>query len=150
MRDARGNRIQLKRDGQRNLATLISPTGRTINFKYDNANRIVEAADDRGRAVKYSYDSAGRLENVADASGIQYQFTYDEDGLISIGDANGRELLRNEYDDGRVAKQVVADGRTYEFQYSTNDNNDVVQTVVTMPGGRKKGFVFKDDTPLSK
>jgi len=150
MRDARGNRIQLKRDGQRNLATLISPTGRTINFKYDNANRIVEAADDRGRAVKYSYDSAGRLENVADVSGIQYQFTYDEDGLISIGDANGRELLRNEYDDGRVAKQVLADGRTYEFQYSTNDNNDVVQTVVTMPGGRKKGFVFKDDTPLSK
>ena len=77
MRDANGNRIQLKRDRVRNLEQLISPSGRTISFKYDAANRIVEASDSAGNLRKYSYDPTGHLGTVSDATGLLYRFRYE-------------------------------------------------------------------------
>ena len=76
MRDANGHRLTLKRDNQRKLEQVVSPSGRTITFKYDGADRINSAVDDLGNVRKYSYDAAGHLETVAVASHVLYHFDY--------------------------------------------------------------------------
>jgi YD repeat-containing protein len=74
--EALGRRVQLKRDEERELQQLISPTGRTITFRYDDDSRIIEAVDDTGNVRKYAYDSSGHLETVMDASRVLYRFEY--------------------------------------------------------------------------
>jgi YD repeat-containing protein len=65
MQDADGHRIQLKRDKERRLEQLISPSGHSITFRVDAEDRIIEATDDAGNVRKYSYDSTNHLESVA-------------------------------------------------------------------------------------
>jgi YD repeat-containing protein len=46
MRDAKGNRLELKRDSQRNLQEIRTPHGHWIRFGYDDLSRITRAEDD--------------------------------------------------------------------------------------------------------
>jgi YD repeat-containing protein len=152
MRDANGNRIQLKRDNVRNLEELISPSGHKVKFKYDASDRIVEAEDDAGHIRKYSYNSSGHLETVADASQLLYRFEYepllhargyDPNLMTVIRDGTGRVLLRNVYRDyGRVSEQRLADGDVYRYEYLFDKKYNVVETTVTLPSGEVKRFFF--------
>lgn len=149
MRDAEGHRIQLKRDQQRRLERLVSPSGHTINFKYDVADRIIEATDDAGNVRKYSYDSTGHLESVADASHLIYRFEYasllhvagyDPYLMTAVVDRKGKVLLRNIYNDsdgGRISEQRVADGKVYRYEYIFV-KQDIVETIVNGPTGKRK------------
>jgi YD repeat-containing protein len=125
MKDAEGHRIQLKRDKQRNLEQLISPSGQTITFKYDAADRIIEAVDDSGNIRKYSYDFSGHLESVADASHLLYRFEYapllhapgyDPYLMTAVLDGKWTLLLKNVYHDGRVSEQRLANGDVYSVR----------------------------------
>ena len=151
MRDADGHRIQLKRDKQRKLERLVSPSGHTITFKYDEADRIIEATDDAGNVRKYSYDSTDHLENVADASHLLYRFEYapllhlggyDPYLMTAVIDERGKVLLRNIYNDsdgGRVSEQRMADGEVYRYKYIFL-KHDIVETIVNGPTGTRKFF----------
>ena len=151
MRDADGHRIELKRDKQRNLEQLISPSGHTITFKYDEGNRIVEAVDDAGNVRKYSYGSSGHVETVADASHLLYRFEYaarlhlpgyDPYVMTAVFDGRGKELLRNWYGDGgRVSEQRLGDGSVYRYEYIFQ-KNDIIETIVNDPIGERK-FYFR-------
>lgn len=152
MQAADGRRIQFKRNKQRNLEQLISPSGRTITFKYDGADRIIEATDDAGNVRKYSYDSSGFLETVADASHLLYRFkyalfhyaTYDWYLMTAVVDGRGRMLLQNIYrdsDGGSISEQRLANGAVYRYQY-TFVKNDIVETIVNDPNGKRK-FLFR-------
>lgn len=153
MQDASGHRVQLKRDKQRNLEQLISPSGRTITFRYDGADRILEATDDAGNVRKYSYDSSGHLETVADASHLLYRFEYqrllqlrgyDPYLMTAILDANWKVLVRNVYRDGsRISEQRLADGEVYRYDYVFDAKHDIVETIVTLPDGSKRKFFFE-------
>ena len=150
MRAADGRRIQLKRDKQRNLEQLISPSGQTITFKYDRANRVIEAKDDAGNVRKYSYNSAGYLETVADGSHLLYRFeymlfhfaTYDWYLMTAVIDGRLRVLLQNIYKDsdgGMISEQRLANGDVYRYGYLLV--KDVVgETIVDGPTGRRKFF----------
>jgi len=150
MQAADGRRIQLKRNKQRNLEQLVSPSGRTITFKYDGADRIIEATDDAGNVRKYSYDSSGSLETVADGSHLLYRFkyalfhyaTYDWYLMTAVADGRGRMLLQNIYrdsDGGSVSEQRLANGTVYRYQYIFV-KNDIVETIVDGPNGKRKLF----------
>jgi YD repeat-containing protein len=152
MEDAKGNRIQLKRDRVRNLEELISPGGHTITFKYDTADRIVEAQDDTGHLRKYSYDQGGHLEEMSDGDKILYRFEYaplmrdagyDPWLLTNVLDADGKVLLHNSYLLGRVSEQKLADGKIFRYEYHLN-GAEVLQVVVTLPSGEKKTLSFQD------
>ncbi len=135
MRDARGNRIQLKRDKVRNLQALISPSGHKIMFKYDGSDRIIEAGDDAGDVRRYSYDPSGHVETVGDGSKLLYRFEYDpflhERGydpylMTTIMDGDGRVLLRNLYkDNSRVSEQRLANGDVYRYDYLFDKQHNV-------------------------
>ncbi len=150
MRDAKGNRILLERDGARNLRTLVSPSEHTINLRYDGQNRITEATDDAGHKVTYFYDSAGRLVSVIDAQGQLTRFTYDLDMMLTVEDGQGRVLVRNDYEGGRVSRQALADGSAYRYAYSVNPDNQVVKTVVTAPGGAETVLTFDHGRLIDK
>ena len=150
MWDAGGNRIQLKRDKERRLERLISPSGRTISFRYDDADRISEAEDDAGNIRKYSYDSTDHLKSVSDATHLLYRFEYapllhrtNYDLYLMTGIFNGRglALLRNIYnasDGGRISEQRLADGSVYRYTYIFV-KQEIVETIVdgTPPAGER-------------
>jgi YD repeat-containing protein len=159
MQDADGHHIQLKRDKQRNLQQAISPSGRKIVFKYDDSNRLIEAADDAGNIRKYSYDFSRHLETVADASHTLYRFEYapllhwkyDSYLMTTILDGRGRVLLRNVYGDrSRVSEQRLANGELYRYRYIFDQANEIVKTIVTLPTGEEKTFLFEHGTPAKE
>ena len=152
MVDAKGHRIQLKRNRVRNLEELISPSGHTISFKYDSSDRIIEAKDDAGHMRKYSYDGSGHVDSVSDGSKILYRFEYqrlmngrenDPWLLTAVLDGDWSVLLRNKFYGGRVQEQRLADGQVFRYEYQL-DGPNVHQTTVTLPSGEKKVFVFRD------
>jgi YD repeat-containing protein len=152
IRDESGHSIQLKRNAVRNLQQLISPSGHTISFTYDNLDRIVEADDDAGHIRKYSY-SNGHLKAVSDGAHILYEFEYqillkaagyDPYLMTSVRDGKGKELLRNWYaDNSRVSMQKLGDGEVYRYDYLFNKKNEIVETIVTLPGDAEKRFFFE-------
>lgn len=148
IQDSEGHRIKLKRDNQRNVVQLISPTGLILNFKYDEFHRITEAADDSKEIRKYSYDSSGHLFQVADATEPIYRFEYtsllDSPGydhylMTSAFNRSGKVLLRNLYHDGMVSEQVLGNGEHISYQYVFKGGN-VVETIVTTKNGSRKLF----------
>ena len=160
MSDSAGNHIRLKRDAARNLQQLVSPSGRVINLQYDAANRIVEASDDSSHVRKYNYDASGHLGAVTDRTNLLYRFRYEsllhERGydpylMTQIVDGNGRVLLRNTFADGsRVSAQTLDDGQVIRYEYLFNRRHDIVETMVTLPGGKQQRFFFRDGKPTIK
>ena len=154
MRDGKGNRVQLKRDKVRNLQLLISPSGHTIRFAYDDANRIVKAWDDAGTVRRYTYDFGGHLRSVEDGTHVLYSFQYrrlmgergyDPYLMAEILDGNGATLLQNSFRDGsRVSEQRLADGEVYRYDYVFDAQHKIIATLVTLPSGKVKRFLFKD------
>lgn len=144
IRDANGNRLQLKRSKVRRLEGLVSPSGHTITLKYDGSDRIIEA-EDANSLIKYSYNSSGRLEAVADASRVLYRFEYDSHGMTTIKDGNEKFLLRNVFDPGsRVSEQHLADGEIYRYDYLLDKKHKIVETTIALPSGEVKRFFFHD------
>jgi len=152
VQDAEAHRIELRRDNLRNLQQLISPSGYMIDFKYDDQSRVVQATDNSGRTRKYTY-SYGHLESLSDGVHTLYEFEYqillkaagyDSYLMTSIKDGNGKELLRNWYSDGgRVSMQRVGDGEVYRYDYLFDKRGAIVETMVTLPGGKEKRFFFE-------
>ncbi len=151
MVDAEGHHTHLKRDNVRNLEELISPSGHSIRFRYDG-DRIVEAQDDAGHLRIYSYDQFERLISVADGSRVLYRYeyqagvreaNYDPWLLSTVLDGDWNILLRIKYVNERVSEQMLADGEKYGYEYKLN-GNEVVQTTVTLPSGKRRQFFFQD------
>lgn len=148
IRDARGHRLKLLRDDQRNLEQVVSPSGRTITFKYDGADRISTAVDDAGNIRKYSYNATGHLEAVADGSHVLYRFEYvdllhssgyDPYLMTRITNEKGHVLLQNSYEIGRVSAQQLANGDVYKYDYIFV-KNEIVETIVNGPNGKVRFF----------
>ncbi len=151
-RDRYHNQIQIIRDGSNLITAIQNPAGQALTFTYTTVRRghnyfpvIASITDPVGRMVRYAYSEFhnGRLATVMDPSGGVTQYTYGphdqtyfwNEGLQTITDARGITYLQNQYDtNGRVAKQILADGGTYTFAY-TLAGQTVTQTTVTDPRG---------------
>jgi Domain of unknown function (DUF6531) len=152
MQDAAGHRIVLQRDRHRNLERLVSPSGHAINFTYDLSDQIIEAWDDVGNFRKYSYTAGGHLQTVSDWSHVLYRFEYqnllrcrgcDPYLMTAIMDGDWNVLLRNVYDNGRIAQQRLANGEVYKYKYVVDSNDKLSASTLTFPKGREKRFYFQ-------
>jgi len=161
--DRYGNKITITRDGAHRASRVTSPNGRWIEFTYDteptHENRIIQTRDNIGRTVGYTYDAGGRLWKVTDPSGGVTEYTYDASHrMTTVKDARGIVFLTNEYDGGgKVMKQTLADGKTYQFAYTLDANNKIVQADVTDQRGHTRrvtfnasGYLLTDTRALSK
>jgi len=77
IRDGKGNRLKLKRDGKRNLQEISTPHGHWLRFSHDDLSRIKRAEDDAGEWAEYDYNSDGMLATVILSSGRQRHYGYE-------------------------------------------------------------------------
>jgi YD repeat-containing protein len=139
IRDAEGNKLELKRDGQRNLMEILTPRGHWIKFTYDNQARIVRAEDDAGQWAKYAYNGGGMLADVVHSSGQASHYDYSGSLMTAILDGQGHVLVRNTYSGNVLTAQVYPNGNIYRYQYVWSPNKRcVVKVTVTMPNGSKQ------------
>jgi YD repeat-containing protein len=142
MVDAKGNRLELFRDPQRNLLAVRTPGGRRLAFDLDGRGCVIRAGDDRGRSVRYRYDPDGLLTDVQHPDGRSRRYAYAGKLLTDVRDERGRVLVRNWYDEaGRVVRQVHANGAAYQFRYRMAANKYYAEeATVVLPGGATRSF----------
>jgi YD repeat-containing protein len=144
--DRFGNRLTIDRDGNR-IRQITSPNGRWIRLTYrddDFGDSEVIAKDDSGRSVHYTIDPDQHLTKVVDAAGGTSSYTYDEDGRMRTVE-NPRRIVAvtNDYDsEGRVLKQTLPDDSTWQFDYTTDTDDHISETVVTNPRGIQRRLTF--------
>jgi YD repeat-containing protein len=150
--DRYGNRISIARareeDGK--VARIISPNGRWLEFTLNSEDvfgSVTQVRDNIGRVVSYDYDDEGRLTKVTDPAGGVTEYTHDFlNQILTVKDARGINYFTNEYDDGgRVIKQTQADGSMFAFEYTTDANGKITQTLVTDPRGNIRRVTFNAD-----
>jgi RHS repeat-associated protein len=146
--DRHGNKLTIERDDLLRPTKITSPHGRRIEFTYDGSSeRIIRAQDNLGRVVTYEYYPGGELRKVTDPNNGVTEYTYDwASRMLTIKDARGIVFLTNEYDaNGRVKKQTQADQTTFQFAYTLDTGNRVIQTDVTDPRGNIRRATFNSN-----
>ena len=147
--DRNGNRLTIWRDSSNDyrVTKIQTNNGRWISFTYDASDRITQARDNIGREVNYTYDATGRLWKVTDPNNGVTEYTYDTSHrLVTIKDARGTVFLTNQYNaNGRVSRQTLANGSTYQFAYTLGGNGKVTQTDVTDQRGNIRRVTFNSN-----
>jgi YD repeat-containing protein len=160
MEDGHGHAIQFRRDRDRNLEQLTSPSGHVIRLEHDDKSRVTSAVDERGRTVRYTYDARGNLATVRNGAQTTH-YSYIDSNLISIArsvespaplgseatsrattpdDSTAGFRLRVQYSDGRVSAVKLADGRSFHFRFSVPADSTVVSeaTVIDPDGSQTR------------
>jgi YD repeat-containing protein len=141
-RDAQGQELQFERDSGRKLIALTSPNKSWIHLTYGPGDQVAKIDDSRGRTVRYAYDERGRLISVTYPSEEVYSYEYDSaQHMLTFSVARDAKaaptlLLRNEYANGRLAKQTLAGGSTYTYGYSPENADPISAASVRTPEGR--------------
>lgn len=139
MIDAKGNRLELQRDPQRNLQEIRTPHGHWIRFGYDDQSRIKRAEDDAGHWAQYEYNTDGMLKTATLSSGRQRHYEYDDALMTRITDEKGHVLLRNSYEGRLLTRQQFGNGATYSYDYDWAPNGYYTdKVVVTLPDQTKR------------
>lgn len=134
MVDSSGNRLELQRDGQRNLREIRTPQGHAIHLTYDDQARIVRAEDDNRNWAQYRYNTAGLLADVVLSSGTERHYEYDGTLMTWVRGENGRALLHNAYDeDGFLVRQEFGNGAIYSYDYRWDGTWNNASVIVTFP-----------------
>jgi YD repeat-containing protein len=137
--DGKGNRLELKRDAQRNLQEIRTPHGHWIKFTYDDASRIVRAEDDAGKWASYTYNRDGMLQDVSLSSGRGRHYEYVGVLMTRITDEKGTVLLRNRYQDGLLTAQEFKNQDDYSYNYRWNDSRRYVDSArIVLPNGKEE------------
>ncbi len=148
MRDAQGNRLELHRDGQRNLQEIRTPHGHWIRFSYDDLARVKRAEDDGGHWAQYEYNGAGLLESVALSSGRERHYEYNRVLMTRVTDEKRHELVHNWYAGIFLTRQQFGNGAIYSYRYDWPAKEYCARTVwVTLPDGRTEGVTPGDSVP---
>ncbi|MFN9726216.1 RHS repeat-associated core domain-containing protein [Acidovorax sp.] len=147
MDDRNGNRINIDHrslGAYDHTTRITAPNGRWVEFTYKNF--LVEKSTDHiGRSFTYTYDASQRLTEVTDPLGKKRIYTWDavKNRITSIKDPNGNTRVTNEYDTaGRVKKQTLADGSTYQWVYTLDGAGNMSQVDFTDRRGTVRRLNF--------
>ena len=148
MLDAQGNRLELRRDGQRNLQEILTPHGHWIKFQYDDQARITRAEDDAGNWASYFYNLDGMLADVSLSSGHERHYSYQKTTMIRVMDEKGKILLHNWYVDRMLVRQDFADGTLGSYRYQWARGARYPETaIVRLAGGAETKVRVADTIP---
>jgi len=144
MQDAKGNRLVMHRDAERNLKQIESSRGDQIVFDYDKVGRIIKANDNIGNVREYSYDNSGHMMSVSNQNGILYRFSYERDEMTAIFDHTGNPIVRNRYKDGRIVEERLSNGKIYRYEYLQRAGGGIGETVLLLPDGKSRQLIFEN------
>jgi YD repeat-containing protein len=144
IQDPLGNSLQFVRSAGGDLTRIVSSSGRKLAFTYDAGHRVTLIQDDAGRSVQYAYDAKGRLVQVVGVDGATIAYSYDDrDRMLTVGDAEGNLSLRMVYDRaGRCVRQILPDGRSFRFAYTTASKGKTLRVDVIQPDGAHERVIF--------
>jgi YD repeat-containing protein len=148
MRDPKGSRLELRRDGRRNLQEIRTPHRQWIKFTYDDLSRIKRAETDAGDWAQYEYNSDSMLTSVVLSSGRQRRYEYEGSLMTQISDESRRVLLRNRYDRGFLQRQEFGNGAVYSYSYDWAPSGYYPEKVwVTLPDQRVQKLSVANSVP---
>lgn len=148
MRDANGNRLELKRDGRRNLQEIRTPHAHWIKFNYDDLSRIKRAETDAGDSAQYEYNRNGMLATVVLSSGRQRHYEYEGTLMTQISDEGGHMLVHNSYESGLLKRQDFGNGEIYSYSYDWAPNTYYPNKVaVTLPDRSTRELSIANSVP---
>lgn len=134
IRNAAGDKLILKRDGERNLEEVLTPNGHWIRVQDDDQGRIVRASNDEGETVSYQYSAEGMLTDVLNSNGTERHYQYDGRLMTEVTDGQGNALVRNWYQDGEVVRQLFNGRDLYTYQYTpAPGGHSMSRVTVTLP-----------------
>jgi YD repeat-containing protein len=140
--DSQGRELKIERDSNRALTKLISPNGSFVDVASEPDGSIRAIADNKGHTILYGYDAGRRLVSVTYPSGEVYHYEYDDAqhmlsfSISADAHSNAIVLLRNEYENGLLTKQTLANGDTYTYTYDSSDPNAIYRATVNGPRGQ--------------
>jgi YD repeat-containing protein len=148
MRDARGNRLELHRNPQRNLQEIATPHGHWIRFSYDDFSRIKRAEDDAGHWAQYQYNDAGMLKSAILSSGRERHYDYNGVLMTQITDESGHMLIHNWYWQRFLQRQQFGNGAVYSYRYDWAPDETFPKRVwVTLPDRTRRELSVTDSVP---
>ncbi len=139
---ADGRALQFQRDRERHLLQVTSSDGSWLKLQYGPRFQIQKADDSRGRTVRYGYNERNQLTSVTYSSGETLSFTYDDGNELTTfsaspdGKTAPKVLLRSEYENGLLKRQILANGSTYVYSYAPVDDRQTRAAVVETPDGK--------------
>ncbi|MBI3608314.1 MAG: RHS repeat protein [Nitrospirae bacterium] len=145
-RNGAGEAVEIRHLGATGMALAYDTAHRIIRITYTNFGRKQDVA--------YSYDSRGRLTKVVKhLSGkigrtikVTSEYSYDEADQIQTL-KEGNIFMQNQYDDhGRVIRQILTNGKTFEFGYQTDEQGKITQTDVRQPDGTLRRVTFNSNS----
>lgn len=107
--------------------------GESVEFVRDEQGRIKEMKDPAGRSRFYTYDANGDLATFKDAEGNTTAFAYAADHYLTsmeIRSADGTSVFKpitNEYVDGRLVRQLDADGKEIKYEHDLASRREVIR-----------------------
>ena len=143
--DRNGNATTLTYTGSR-LTSVTDAVGRSLTFTYNAENFVERVTDPLGRRWLYTYSPAAaakQLASVTDPLDNVINYTYSGGALISISDKRGQIAKTIQYSpfDGRVSKQIFADGGFESYSYQASGRL-VSSAAVTDSLGRSESKRF--------
>lgn len=128
--DLNGNQVQYTQAG------IFHSSGESVQFIRDGEGRVTQILDPTGKALNYGYDTNGNLQVFTDRGTNSTIYAYisnpaapaDPPHLLQdIFDPRGVRAVRSEYDsDGRLIRQVDADGNPIEFGHDVENRRETV------------------------
>jgi YD repeat-containing protein len=143
IQDRFGRSLEVSHNGGK-ITRVATESGRYVDVTYDSRGRISDLLDIDNRHWHYTYNAAGYLENVTYPDSTHESFSYDaQSRMTDVVDRRGNTMVHNTFDTaGRVSDQLLADGATYHFAYTTDAQGVVTRTDVTRPNGALRRVAF--------
>jgi YD repeat-containing protein len=142
LHNPQGQELRFERGIKRRLMRLTSPHDRSVAVSYDLLGRIDQVTDSTGRTVRYGYDALNRLTSVTYPSGEVSRYAYDatqhllEFSVAPNAHSAPRVLMQNEYANGLLVKETLADGSVYQYSYDRAGNGQIAGATVQSRDGR--------------
>ena len=138
--DKHGNAYIYNYDSNYMLTSIRTPSGLSFGVSYNDKNLIDKITAPDGSIIKYEYDANKNLIKVTDQENRITRYEYDDDHkMISWYDSSNIRQVLNTYDsEGRVIKQVDANGNESTISYESG------KTVVTNNLGDKEVYTLDE------
>jgi YD repeat-containing protein len=148
IKNKKGERLKVNRDGDGNIVRITSPNGHFVSVTNDSAGRITRIDDDAKHWVSYQYDSAGALVKSGNWRGDAQDFRYDAHVNMTRVEESGTDdkgpyhfTINNTFDEqNRFKGQTVSTGTFSSAKYVTDDKGNVTQVNVGGPEGFSRYF----------
>jgi RHS repeat-associated protein len=121
-RDAAGGNWAYEYDAEHRWTRQTDPRDYSYSFHYDSQGRCVWASGQDGLwHASVEYFPEDRYTRYTEGDDAVWEFHYDRDGIITkIINPQGGVKVREQYDDGRVSREIDPGGRELKWLYDAD------------------------------